>query len=71
MLALAEYEASRCPCGCGHNSKDTIGPEVPGRWKVRKVRCHARDALVRAQQGSDNKPEDAPQARVWWTEKVR
>jgi hypothetical protein len=71
MLALAEYRASRCPCGCGHNADDTTAREGLHEWKVRRVRCHARAAMVRAQQGASDKPEDLPDARLWWTEKVR
>lgn len=71
MLALAEYRATRCPCGCGHAARDTTGTEVPGQFKARRVRCHARAALEAAQAGASNKPEDLPGARLWWTEKVR
>jgi hypothetical protein len=71
MLALAEYRSSRCPCGCGNNVADTTGPEVIGQWKARRVRCHARAAMVLAQQHASSKPEDLPEARLWWTEKVR
>lgn len=71
LLALDEYRASRCPCGCGHNAADTTAKEGTVRWRVRKIRCHARDALVAAQQAASNKPEDRPEARIWWTEKVR
>lgn len=69
MLALAEYRASRCPCGCGNNAADTTGPEVIGQWKARRVRCHARAAMVLAQRNASSKPEDLPEARLWWVEK--
>jgi hypothetical protein len=71
VLALAEYRASRCPCGCGHNSADTLGEEVPGRWRVKRVRCHARAAMIIAQEAAPNEPKYQPAARIWWTEKVR
>lgn len=71
MLALAEFRATRCPCGCGHSVADTTAKEGTVQWRVRKVRCLARDAMVAAQQGASNKPEDRPDARLWWTEKVR
>jgi len=71
MLALVEYRASRCPCGCGHSVADTTAQQGVHEWRVRKVRCHARDKLVAAQQAASNKPEDRPDARLWWTEKVR
>lgn len=71
MLALAEFRASRCPCGCGHNAKDTTGMEIPGQWVARRVRCHARAALEAAQAAAPNNPEDLPGARIWWSEKVR
>lgn len=73
MLALAEFRASRCPCGCGHSVADTTAKAGTHEWRVRKVRCFARDALVAAQQAAakDAKPEDRLDARIWWTEKVR
>lgn len=71
MLALAEYRTSRCPCGCGHNVDDTTAQEGTHRWRVRRVRCLARDAMVTAQQKASSKPEDRPEARMWWTEKMR
>jgi hypothetical protein len=71
MLALAEFRATRCPCGCGHNVAETTAKEGTYRWKVRRVRCLARDAMVAAQQQASGKPEDRPDARLWWTEKVR
>lgn len=71
MLALATYRASRCPCGCGHNVADTTGKEIPRQWKARAVRCHARAAMTVAQRNAPNEPERIPEARLWWTEKVR
>ena len=71
VLALAEYRASRCPLGCGHNVNDTTGMEVPGRWKVKRVRCHACAAELAAQQAAPSKPEDYPGARIWWSERSR
>jgi hypothetical protein len=71
MLALAEFRASRCPCGCGHNMADTTAKEGTHQWRVRRIRCHARDAMEGAQQRASNKPEDRPGARIWWSEKVR
>jgi hypothetical protein len=69
MLALAEYRASRCPCGCGNNTTDSLAKEGTVRFKARKVRCLARMALVSAQQSAPNEPSDFPEARLWWTEK--
>lgn len=48
---------------------DTTAKEGTHRWRVRRVRCLARDAQVAAQQKVSNKPEDRPDARLWWTEK--
>lgn len=71
LLALAEYRATRCPCGCGHNAADTTAKEGTYRWRARRVRCMARDAMVAAQQQASSKPEDRAEARLWWTEKMR
>lgn len=73
MLALAEYRALRCPCGCGHNVNDTTAKQGTHQWKVRKVRCMARDALEAARQKAEKtaKPEDRLGARLTWVEKVR
>jgi hypothetical protein len=69
MLALAEYRASRCPCGCGHNIAETTAPEGTHRWRARKVRCYARDAMVAAQEAAQTKNVTRPEARLWWSEK--
>lgn len=71
MLALAEYRASRCPCGCGHDVADTTAKEGVHQWRARKVRCHARAAMLTAQQKAPNEPKDLPEARLWWVEKAR
>lgn len=66
MLALHLYRSRRCPCGCGLDVRDTTAPEGTHRWKVRKVRCLARDALALAQaQHKANRPE----AVLWRVEK--
>ncbi|HEX5996944.1 MAG TPA: hypothetical protein VFY84_17515 [Jiangellales bacterium] len=66
MLALAEYRASLCPCGCGHKAADTLAMEGTHQWRVRKVRCHARDQLAVAQNAYNGQ---RPEAVLWSVEK--
>lgn len=64
MLALGEYRASRCPCGCGYALKETT--EGGGVFSVPlPVRCYARTALSIAQDAS-NRPQ--PEALLWRAE---
>lgn len=70
MLALAEFRATRCPCGCGHHIDKTTAKEGTHQWRVRKVRCMARDAELAAQQKAPNEAKDRPEARLWWTEEA-
>lgn len=67
MLALSEYRASRCPCGCGHAARDTLSSEETGPTFTAKMsgRCRARDALLMAQ-GMFKNPR--PEAMLWHTE---
>jgi hypothetical protein len=46
FLALAEYRASRCPCGCGQPVAESTAIENDGRYKATANRCHARAALA-------------------------
>lgn len=66
-LALAEYRAGLCPCGCGHRLADTTAPEATGPTFVPvQVTCNARMALLEAQRGAEEArgTENAP-ARLW------
>lgn len=67
MLALAEYRASRCPCGCGHAIADTTAKEGTFVWRTRKTVCIARDTLAAAQKAYDGTHGDA---LLWWVEKA-
>lgn len=67
LLALAEFRASLCPCGCGLPGEDTTAPEVTGpRWLIQQDTCQARIALLEAQRGAteDRGTANAP-ARLW------
>lgn len=68
MLALSEFRASRCPCGCGHPTRDTLSPEQTGPTFTAAIagRCRARDALLMAQAGFKN---PRPEAVLWHTVK--
>lgn len=47
MLALAQWEATRCPA-CGGSPDDCQGPAAEFRWKVSgPVRCHRTAAKRR------------------------
>ncbi len=60
MLGLSEYQASRCPCGCGHAARDTTAQEgTATRFTVGPpVRCLARDALLMAQDQYSKTPRN-------------
>jgi hypothetical protein len=61
MLALDEYRASRCPCGCGHNTADSLAKEgTVHRFKARKVRCLARTAWFPPSSGARTSPRTGP-----------
>lgn len=58
MLALAEYRAGACPCGCGERFEQSTASEMDGRYKVGlPTRCHARTALLIAQKAYDEQPQ--------------
>lgn len=69
LLALAEYRAGLCPCGCGHQVADTtanyqVGPE----YDATHITCRARAALVEAQEAAAERKSDS---RAWlWTIKT-
>ena len=47
LLAMARrvIDASRCPCGCGHDADLTTKDETEGRWQPTVPTCHARASL--------------------------
>jgi len=68
VLALAEYEASLCPCGCGHLYEDSTsnwdaGPE----FVVTRKTCRARAALNVEQRIARDRKADVD-ADLWGTE---
>ena len=68
VLALAEYRASLCPCGCGFPAADTTAPEATGPvFVVGRSTCNARLALLEAQRGADAGKPASPNApaRLW------
>lgn len=68
MLALSEYRASLCPCGCGFRSEETRGGDKADLFTVPPpYRCYARDALVAAQDAFTNPRQ---QAVLWQVQKV-
>jgi hypothetical protein len=65
VLALLEYEASLCPCGCGHLTEDTTSDYRTGpEFVVAKTMCRARAALREDQRAG--KTSDDP-AWIWST----
>lgn len=68
MLALSEYRASLCPCGCGYLSDETRGAANEDRFTVPPpYRCYARDAMVEAQEAFKN---PRPQAVLWTAQRL-
>lgn len=66
MLALSEYRASLCPCGCGHPARETLAQEGTHRWHVPPPsRCGARDAMALAQ----TTEYERPSALLWHAER--
>lgn len=50
LLAYLEYEASLCPCGCGHLYEDTTSHwETGPEFETTMTSCRARVALLEAQ----------------------
>jgi hypothetical protein len=65
LFGLMEYEASLCPCGCGHLYEDTTsnwetGPEFAATRKT----CRARAAIVVEQRLANEKKADT-EADLW------
>jgi hypothetical protein len=67
MLALAEYRATRCPCGCGQDARESLDPETEGKWVVSNVRCEARTALSIARKPYEESPQ--PEALLFHAER--
>jgi hypothetical protein len=52
QLALAEYRASLCPCGCGYPVAETTADWKTGpEYDATKVECRARVAQIEAKRG--------------------
>lgn len=64
-LALEAYEGSLCPCGCGYPASVSQDPANEDRFTADlPIRCHARTALVRAQERVSDDVK-APEALMW------
>ncbi len=64
-MALEHYEASLCPCGCGHPAQVAQDGDNEFRFEVDgPYRCHARTALSKAREGQ-SEDVDAPDALLW------
>jgi hypothetical protein len=67
LLALAEYEASLCPCGCGHLYEDTTGKwDVGPEFEVTRKACRARAAINIEQKLAKDRGADIS-ADLWGT----
>lgn len=67
VLALLEYEASLCPCGCGHLYEDTTSNwETGPEFVVTRKTCRARAALVVEQRIARDRKADVD-ADLWGT----
>jgi hypothetical protein len=72
ILALADYRASLCPCGCGHPLADTTANEETGpKFSVSYLACHARMELIDAQNAAAKGDSPYGEARMWRTEMKR
>jgi hypothetical protein len=56
FVALAGYRASRCPCGCGHDRRESMAIENDGRYKATAAQCHARAAMSIAAKQYEKEP---------------
>ena len=68
LLALAEYRASLCPCGCGFQFKDTTSHESTGpEFTADRTVCRARLARLEAEIAVDDgkAPGVSAGARLW------
>ena len=68
LLALADWEADRCPCGCGQQMTDclidaAVPPEQRPRWQAGFFECGAGLALAEAQAKQAKQDEAAEKAR--------
>jgi hypothetical protein len=65
QLALAEYRASLCPCGCGYPVAETTAHwEAGPEYDATHTTCRARAALVEAQNAAAERKSDTS-AWVW------
>jgi hypothetical protein len=56
FLALADYRASRCPCGCGEDRRESMDIKNDGRYKATAAQCHARAAIDIASKQYEKEP---------------
>lgn len=65
LFGLMAYEASLCPCGCGHLYEDTTSNwETGPDFQVTRKTCRARAAIVVEQRLANDKKADTS-ADLW------
>lgn len=66
QLALAEYRAALCPCGCGYLYADTTSHwETGPEFDATKTSCRARAALIEAQNAAVDSGKGTPGTWIW------
>lgn len=66
ILALAQWRAGLCPCGCGHPYDDVTSPEDTGpQFVVTRATCRARMALQEAQDAATTPKTRHTAQRLW------
>lgn len=64
-LALVEYRASLCPCGCGFPVAESTGDyRTNPEYDATHITCRARAALVEAQNAAAERKSDTS-AWLW------
>ena len=72
MLALLEYEALLCPCGCGHLYEDTTSNwETGPEFTVTRTACRARAALLEEQRAAESRSGGAGNPADLWATVMR
>lgn len=70
-LALTEYRASLCPCGCGYLvAESTSHWETGPEFDATHTTCRARAALVEAQEAAAERKSDT-RAWLWSISKLK
>lgn len=70
-LALTEYMASLCPCGCGHLVAETTSRwEVGPEFDATHITCRARAAQIEAIDAAHERKTDT-RAWLWTIQKLK